>query len=159
MDNNERFGQIEALLADLLRRMDRQAGQMDRQSEQMARQSEQIDAIIGILKISDVRQTRAEERQDAMLAEMRRGFDEHNQRIIEQGQRADKQGQRLDEQNKRIIEQGQRTDVMLNTQMQMLELMSRQATKTDELAERIPTIAAYESRVRRLEEAVFNKAS
>ena len=124
MDYNERFGQIEALLADLLRRMDRQA--------------EQIDSIIRILKISDERQTRAEERQDALLADMRHGFDEHNQRIIEQGKR---------------------TDAMLNTQMQMLELMSRQATKTDELAERIPAIAAYESRVRRLEDAVFNKAS
>lgn len=124
MDYNERFGRIEALLADLLHRMDRQ--------------SEQIDAIIGILKISDKRQTRAQERQDAVLAEMRRGFDEHNQRIIEQGKR---------------------TDTMLDTQMRMLELMSRQANKTDELAERIPAIAAYETRVRRLEDAVFNKAS
>lgn len=120
MDYNERFGQIEALLADLLRRMDRQAGQ--------------IDDIIGILKISDARQTRAEKRQDraegrqdAMLAE--------------------------------IKSQGQRLDSMLTTQMQMLELMSRQATRTDELEQRIPTIAAYESRVRRLEDAVFNKAS
>ena len=138
MDYNERFGQIEALLADLLRRMDRQ--------------SEQIGTIINILKISDKRQTRAEQRHDAMLAEMRQGstemdsrFNQHNQRIIDQ--------------NQRLVEQGQRTDTMLNTQMQMLELMSRQATKTDELAERMPAIAAYESRVRRLGEAVFNKAS
>ena len=145
MNSNERFGQIEAMLADLLRRMDRQAEQMDRQAEQMDRQaeqmdqqSEQMDAVIGILKISDERQSRAEERQDAALAEMRRGFDEHNQRLIEQGKR---------------------TDTMLDTQMRMLELMSRQANKTDELAERIPAIAAYEGRVRRLEDAVFNKAS
>ena len=145
MNTNERFGQIEAMLADLLRRMDRQAGQMDRQSEQ-------IDQIISILKISDERQTRAEERQDTVLTEMRHGFDEHNKRLIEQNQAIKKQGQA-------IKEQGQRTDAMLDTQMRMLELMSRQANKTDELAERIPAIAAYESRVRRLEDAVFNKAS
>ena len=152
MDYNERFGQIEALLADLLRRMDRQAEKMDRQSEQ-------IDSIIGILKLSDERQTRAEERQDAMLADMKQGFadmdgrfNQHNQRIIDQNQR-------LVEQNQRLVEQGQRLDATLNTQLKMLELMSRQATKTDELAERMPAIAAYESRVRRLEEAVFNKAS
>jgi hypothetical protein len=126
MDYNERFGQIESLLADLLRRMDRQ--------------SEQIDSIISILKISDERQTRAEERQtraeerqDAMLAEIKA------------------QGKRLDE-------QGQRQDIMLKTQMQMLELMSRNSTKTDELTQRIPSILEYETRVRRLEEAVFNKA-
>ena len=127
MTYNERFGQIEAMLADLLRRMDRQA--------------EQIDSIISILKSSDERQTRAEERQDAMLAEIR-----------EQGQRIDAQGQRIDA-------QGQRTDALLTAQMQMLDLMSRQSGKTDELTQQIPSIAAYESRVRRLEEAVFNKAS
>ena len=137
MNYNERFGQIEALLADLLHRMDRQA--------------EQIDSIISILKISDERQTRAEERQtraeerqDAVLAEMRRGFAESDRRFAEQG--------------KRLEDHGKRIDTMLDTQMRMLELMSRQANKTDELAERIPAIAAYEGRVRRLEDAVFNKA-
>jgi predicted nucleic acid-binding Zn-ribbon protein len=134
MNYNERFGQIEAMLADLLRRMDRQA--------------EQIDSIISILKISDERQTRAEERQDAMLAEIR-----------EQGQRIDAQGQRIDAQGQRIDAQGQRLDALLTAQMRMLDLMSRQSGKTDELTQQIPSIAAYESRVRRLEEAVFNKAS
>ena len=145
MNYNERFGQIEAMLADLLRRMDRQ--------------SEQIDTVINILKISDERQTRAEERQtraeerqtraeerqDAVLTEMRRGFAESDRRF--------------NEQNMRLEEQGKHVETLLNTQMQMLELMSRQANKTDELAQRVPAIAAYESRVRRLEDAVFNKAS
>ena len=145
MNYNERFGQIEALLADLLRRMDRQA--------------EQIDQIISILKISDERQTRAEERQtraeerqDMMLTDMRRGFAEADRRFNEHNEQ-------IKEQVRLTREQGQRLDTMLNTQMQMLELMSRQATRTDELAERIPAVAAYESRVRRLEDAVFNKAS
>ena len=138
MNYNERFGQVEAMLADLLRRMDRQAAQ--------------IDAIINILKISDERQTRAEERQDAMLAEMRRGFAESDRRFDEQNMRLKEQGQCFDE-------QGQRIEGLLNTQMRMLDLMSRQANKTDELAERVPAIAAYESRVRRLEDAVFKQAS
>ena len=124
MDYNERFGRVEALLADLLRRMDRQA--------------EQIDAIINILKLSDERQTRADERQDSMLAEIRHDSAESTRRF--------------DEQNERI-------ETLLDTQLQMLKLMSRQADKADELAERVPTIAGYESRVRRLEDAVFNKAS
>ena len=145
MDYNERFGQVEALLADLLRRMDHQA--------------EQIDAIINILKLSDERQTRAEERQtraeerqDAMLAEMRRDSTESNRRFDESARRFDESTRRFDEQNGRI-------ETLLDTQLQMLKLMSRQADKTDELAERVPTIAGYESRVRRLEDAVFNKAS
>ena len=122
MNYNEHFGQIEALLTDLLRRMDRQ--------------SEQIDSIINILKISDERQTRAEERQDAMLAEMKRGFAESDRRF-------DEQNKRLEDHSKGIEEQGKRIETMLDTQMRMLELMSRQANKTDELAERVPAIAAY----------------
>lgn len=145
MNYNERFGQIETMLADLLRRMDRQA--------------EQIDSIINILKISDERQTRAEERQDAMLAEIRRDSAESTRRFNEQNESIKAQGQRIDAQGQSIKEQGQRTDTMLNTQMQMLELMSRQATRTDELEQRVPTIVAFESRMRRLEDAVFNKAS
>ena len=138
MDYNERFGQVEALLADLLRRMDHQA--------------EQIDAIINILKLSDERQTRAEERQDAMLTEMRRDSTESTRRFDESARRFDESTRRFDEQNERI-------ETLLDTQLQMLKLMSRQADKTDELAERVPTIAGYEGRVRRLEDAVFNKAS
>lgn len=134
MDYNERFGQIEALLADLLRRMDRQAGQ--------------IDDIISILKISDERQTRAEERQTRAEERQTRAEERQESMMLE-----------IKNQGQEIKAQGQRMDTMLNTQLQMLELMSRQATRTDELEQRVPTIIAYESRMRRLEEAVFNKAS
>lgn len=134
MDYNARFGQIEALLADLLRRMDRQAEQMDRQAEQMDRQSSQIDDIIGILKISDARQTRMEERQDAMLV-------------------------RIEEQGTRLKEHGERLDKLLQTQMKMLELMSYNANRTDELERKFPILTAYEARFQRLEAAVFNQAS
>ena len=138
MDYNERFGQVEALLADLLRRMDHQA--------------EQIDAIINILKLSDERQTRADERQDALLVEIRHDSAESTRRFDESARHFDESTRRFDEQNERI-------ETLLDTQLQMLKLMSRQADKTDELAERVPTIAGYEGRVRRLEDAVFNKAS
>ncbi len=127
MDYNERFGQIEALLADLLRRMDRQAEKMDRQSGQ-------IDDIIGILKISDARHTRMEERQDK--AEVRQ-----DAMLLE------------------IKQQGARLDTLLQTQMKMLELMSNNANRTDEMERKFPVITAYEARFQRLEAAVFNKAS
>ena len=141
MDYNERFGQIEALLADLLRRMDRQA-------EQMNQQSGQIDDIIGILKISDARQTRMEELQSEVLVEVKR-----------QGARLEQQGARLEQQGAQIEKQGNQLDKLLQTQMKMLELMSYNATRTDELERKFPILTAYEARFQRLEQAVFNKAS
>ena len=127
MNSNERFGQIEAMLADLLRRMDRQAEQMDRQAEQM-------DHVIDILKISDARQTRAEERQDAMLTEIRQV------------------GQRTDANQENI-----RT--MLTAQQHLLDLMIHNSRRTDSLEARTIPLLTYEARFQRLEEAVFNKAS
>lgn len=134
MNSNERFGQIEAMLADLLRRMDRQAEQMDRQAKQMDRQAEQmdqqsgqIDDIIGILKISDARQTRTEERQEGMLTEIKR--------------------------------QGNQLEILLQTQVKMMDLMVHNAARTDELERKMPAIMAYETRFQRLEDAVFKKAS
>lgn len=127
MNSNERFGQIEAMLADLLRRMDRQAEQMDRQAKQMDQQSGQIDDIINILKISDARQTRTEERQEGMLTEIKR--------------------------------QGNQLEVLLQTQVKMMDLMVRNAARTDELERKMPAIMTYETRFQRLEDAVFNKAS
>lgn len=127
MNSNERFGQIEAMLADLLRRMDRQAEQMDRQAEQMDQQSGQIDDIINILKISDARQTRTEERQEGMLTEIKR--------------------------------QGNQLEILLQTQVKMMDLMVHNAARTDELERKMPAIMAYETRFQRLEDAVFKKAS
>lgn len=91
----------------------------------MGRPGEQIDQIISILKISDERQTRAEERQDALLTEIKRGFAEADRRF--------------DEHNERIKDQGQHFDTMLNIQMQMRKLMNRQATRTEELTECLPS--------------------
>ncbi len=114
-------------MADMLRRMDRHTEQMDRQSGQ-------IDDIIGILKVSDARHTRMEERQDK--AEVRQ-----DAMLLE------------------IKQQGARLDTLLQTQMKMLELMSNNANRTDEMERKFPVITAYEARFQRLEAAVFNKAS
>ncbi len=127
MNSNERFGQIEAMLADLLRRMDRQAEQMDRQSGQ-------IDDIIGILKVSDARQFRAEERQDR--------FEERQEGMLTE-----------------IKRQGNQLEILLQTQVKMMDLMVRNAAHTDELERKMPAIMAYETRFQRLEDAVFKKAS
>lgn len=134
MNNNERFGQIEAMLADLLRRMDRQA--------------EQMDHVIDILKISDERQTRAEDRQtraeerhDAMLAQIR-----------EIGQRTDANQAGIDANQEHI-------KTMLTAQQHLLDLMILNSRRTDALEIRTTPLLTYEARFQRLEDAVFNKAS
>ena len=155
MNSNERFGQIEAMLADLLRRMDRQAEQMDRQAKQMDRQAEQmdrqaeqmdqqsdqIDDIIGILKISDARQTRAEERQ-TRAEERQDRFEERQEAMLTEVKR-----------------QGNQLEILLQTQVKMMDLMVHNAARTDELERKMPAIVAYEARFQRLEDAVFKKAS
>lgn len=60
-----------------------------------------------------------------MLTEIKRGFPEADRRF--------------DEHHERIKGQGQHFDTMLNTQMQMRELVNRQATRTEELTERLPS--------------------
>lgn len=141
MNSNERFGQIEAMLADLLRRMDRQAEQMDRQAEQMDRQAERMDRVIDILKLSDERQTRAEERQDAMLTEIRQI------------------GQRTDTNQASINANQDHIRTLLTAQQQLLDLMVHSSRRTDLLEIRTTPLLTYEARFQRLEDAVFNKAS
>jgi ABC-type transporter Mla subunit MlaD len=88
MDSNERFNQLEGLMADMLRRMDQLAGRMDQlaaSQEQLAasqvRTNEILDGVVEVLKITDQRferieaallqadqrQQRTEERQEGML--------------------------------------------------------------------------------------------
>jgi chromosome segregation ATPase len=148
MNSNERFGQIESLLVDVLRRLDQLTERMDRQAGQ-------IDQIIDILKLSDKRQTQAEERQDLALAEIKA----QGQRLDKQGQQIDKQGQQIDKQGQRLEEHSQYIKAMLTAQTQMLDLLTRTNTKADSLVGQVPTVIAFESRIERLENAVFNKAS
>ena len=120
MDINERFGQLETTLAEMLRHMDRQ--------------SEQIDDIIKILKISDARQTRAEERQDLTLAEIKR------------------MGDRIDRHSEYI-------DLNLRFMTQQSEISGFTVKRTEVLERQMPAVLAYETRFKRLEDAVFAKAS
>ena len=166
MDSSKRFDQLESLLVDLARKQDQQAGQiaqiikeLNRQGEvidgiskaiaglgkDFARQevrldnlSEQIDDIISILKLSAERHTEAERRQDAMMAE-----------IQQQGQRLDAQSQRQDvavEALKVLLKRQQTTDSRLDdlvqTELQMLQLMRRDAEKLED----------HEPRIKRLED-------
>jgi len=48
---------------------------------------------------------------------------------------------------------------LLKTQMKMLELMSYNANRTDELERKFPILTAYEARFQRLGAAVFNKTN
>ena len=57
------------------------------------------------------------------------------------------------------MEQGAQLDEMLQTQMKILELMSYNANRTDELERKFPVLTAYEARFQRLEAAVSNKIS
>ncbi|MFD1468986.1 hypothetical protein ACFQ48_12185 [Hymenobacter caeli] len=57
MDYNERFGQIEALLADLLRRMDRHTEQQGTRADE---QGAQMDALLPILTAYEARFQRLE---------------------------------------------------------------------------------------------------
>ena len=138
MNNNERFGSIEAMLADLLRSVDRLTAQMEQHSGYVKSQSGQIDDIIKILKMSDARHTQAEIRQDKALAAI------------------EKQGQRLDEQSRRADANTEGLKQLLQAQAQMMGLLTHTSNRTDNLTQRDDT---YEARFQRLEDAVFRKAS
>ncbi|MEJ7662700.1 MAG: hypothetical protein WKG07_25625 [Hymenobacter sp.] len=146
------------MLVDLARKQDQQAGQiaqimevLNRQGEALTRQevrldnlSEQIDDIIKILKHSAERHTEAERRQDAIMVE-----------IQQQGQRLDAQGKRQDvavDALKILLKRQQNTDSRLDdlvqTELQMLQLMRRDAEKLEDHAPRL----------RRLEDKVFPEA-
>lgn len=86
MDSNERFDQLESLMADMLRRMDQFAASQERiisSQEQIVGSQEHtsgvLDSVVGVLKIIDQRFQRVE---DALIASERR------QQGVEQRQNA-----------------------------------------------------------------------
>ena len=183
MDSNKRFDQLESLLVDLARKQDQQAGQiarilealnqhgeiLARQDEAIARQgeaiarqgeaiarqevrldniSDQIGDIITILKLSEARHTETEQRQDALMAE-----------IKVQSQRQDVAVEALKVLLKRQETTSSRLDGVVQTQLQMLQLMQSDAEKVTALADRLPTLEGQEPRIKRLEDEVFRAAS
>ena len=111
---------------------------LERQEVRLDNIGEQIGDIINILKISADRHTETERRQDEMMAEIRR-----------QGQRLDAQSQRQDaavEALKVLLKRQQTTDTRLDelvqTELQMLQLLRRDAEKLED----------HEPRIKRLED-------
>jgi chromosome segregation ATPase len=122
-----------------------QSGAIAQQSEVLARQEvrldnigDQIGDIINILKISEGRHTETERRQDAVMAE-----------IKTQSQRQDVAVEALRALLKRQENADSRLDSVVQTQLQMLQLMRADANKLD----------GQEPRIKRLEDEVFREAS
>ncbi|WP_223653067.1 hypothetical protein [Hymenobacter psoromatis] len=159
MDIDKRFDQLESLLVDLARKQDQQAGQiaqiikeLNRQGEAIdglreafARQEvrldnlgEQIDSIINILKLSEARHAEAERRQDAMMAE-----------IQQQSKRQDVAVDALKILLKRQQTTDTRLDDLVQTELQMLQLMRRDSEKLE----------GHEPRIKRLEDEFLRPAS
>jgi len=172
MDINQRFDQLESLLVDLARKQDQQAEQIARilqilnghgeainslgellnshtevlnsHTEILRRQEvrldnigDQIGDIINILKISEARHTETEQRQDAMMVE-----------IQQQGKRQDVAVDALKILLKRQQTTDSRIDKLVQTELQMLQLMRRDAEKLEE----------HEPRLKRLEDEFLRPA-
>jgi len=111
---------------------------LHRQEVRLDNIGDQIGDIITILKISEIRHTEAEQRQDTMLVEIR-----------QQGQRQDVTVEALKVLLKRQQTTDARLDGLVQTELQMLQLMRSDAEK----------LASQEPRLKRLEDEVFRAAS
>ena len=111
---------------------------LHRQETRLDNIGDQIGDIINILKMSETRHTESERRQDALMAE-----------IKTQGQRQDVAVEALRALLKRQENTDSRLDGLVQTQLQMLQLMRADANKLDD----------QEPRIKRLEDEVFREAS
>jgi chromosome segregation ATPase len=134
MDSKERFDQLESLLVDLARKVDRQGEAIAKQGTTIERIEQRLDSIedqigdiINIFKLSEARHTQSEQRLDMLATE--------------------------------IQEQGRRTDEALQIQMQMIALMRAGNNKTEALEQRYSLLENQEPRIKRLEDEVFRAAS
>ncbi len=148
MDSKERFDQLESLLVDLARKVDQQGEAIARQEIKLDAIGEQIGDIINILKISETRHTQAEQRQDAILAELQR-----------LGKRTDATVEAIKLLLKRQEATDTRLDGVVQAQLQMLQLQRLDADKLDDLSRRLPAAEGQEPRIKRLEDEVFRAAS
>ncbi len=128
---------------------------LHRQEQRLDAIGDQIGDIINILKISNARHTETEQRQDAMMAEIKM----QGQRLDAQGQRQDAAVEALRVLLKRQENTDSRLDGLVQTQLQMLQLMRADAEKVDGLTQRLPAIEGQEPRIKRLEDEVFRAAS
>ncbi|AMR27810.1 hypothetical protein A0257_12400 [Hymenobacter psoromatis] len=112
-------------------------GILQRQEVRLDNISDQIGDIITILKISEARHTETEQRQDAMMAE-----------IQQQGKRQDVAVDALKVLFKRQQTTDTRLDELVQTELQMLQLMRRDAEKLED----------HEPRLKRLEDEFLRPA-
>lgn len=111
---------------------------LHRQERRLDDISDQIGDLINILKMSETRHTESERRQDAMMAEIKM-----------QSQRQDVAVEALRVMLKRQDTTDSRLDGLVQTQLQMLQLMRADANKLD----------GQEPRIKRLEDEVFREAN
>ena len=111
---------------------------LHRQETRLDNIGDQIGDIINILKMSETRHTESERRQDALMAE-----------IKTQSQRQDVAVEALRALLKRQENTDSRLDGVVQTQLQMLQLMRADANKLDD----------QEPRIKRLEDEVFREGS
>lgn len=183
MDIAKRFDQLESLLVDLARKQDQQAEQiahilqilgnhgkainslgellnshtevlnshteiLHRQEVRLDNIGDQIGDIINILKLSEARHTGSERRQEVLMTE-----------IKVQSQRQDVAVEALRALLKRQDNTDSRLDGVVQTQLQMLQLMRADADQLADLAQRLPAVEGQEPRLKRLEDEVFRAAS
>jgi tRNA G18 (ribose-2'-O)-methylase SpoU len=130
MNSNERFDQLEGLMADMLRRMDQLAGRMDQlasSQEQIVasqvRTNELLDGVIEVLKITDQRFQRVE---DILV-------------------KADERQQRFEEALLKMDERQQRFE---DTQRALVNVLQQQ---TDHLGATFRTLESHNGRIQKLE--------
>jgi hypothetical protein len=128
---------------------------LHRQEQRLDAIGDQIGDIINILKISEARHTEIEHRQDAMMTEIKT----QGQRLDAQSQRQEAAVEALRVLLKRQENTDSRLDGLVQTQLQMLQLMRADAEKVDDLAQRLPAAEGQEPRIKRLEDEVFRAAS
>jgi hypothetical protein len=121
---------------------------LHRQEGRLDAIGDQIGDIITILKLSEARHTETEQRQAVLMAE-----------IKTQGQRQDVAVEALRALLKRQETTDSRLDGVVQTQLQMLQLMRADADKLDDLAQRLPIVEGQEPRIKRLEDEAFRAAS
>jgi len=124
MDHNERFNQLENLMADMLRRMDQLDGRLNQLEAGQERTNTILDSVVDVLKIVDQRFQRVE---DVLIK-----ADERQQRFEETLLKADERQQRVED-----------------TQNATLRLLMQQS---ENLTAAFRTLEAHDGRIQKLED-------
>ncbi|WP_375433879.1 alanine-zipper protein [uncultured Hymenobacter sp.] len=130
MDHNERFDQLENLMTDMHRRVDRLEASQERTNTI-------LDSVVDVLKIVDQRFQRVE---DVLIK-----ADERQQRFEEALLKADERQQRVEEALLKADERQQRVE---DTQSSTLRLLMQQS---ENLTAAFRTLETHDGRIQKLE--------